>query len=170
MRFVQAWLIFLVLAPVSALWADTQTLIHCAHPSSRFHIYQSASEIVLEIHSPYGTKFTPFYEGNVTATSLAALVGLESRVRALPQVITLKWPSENCHLKESLIECENGLGTLGVKARIYSELRDVKTLSYQFTKYLLHVSFLESTGEGPKRLGLIGDFTSQDCITLPTNY
>ena len=170
MRFIGRWLIFLVLAPVSSLWADTQTLIHCAHPSSRFHIYQVASEVVLEIHSPYGTKFTPFYEGNVTATGLAALVGLEPRVRALPQLITLKWASENCQIKGALIECEAGLGSLGVKARIYSELRDIKTLSYQYTKYLLHVSFLENAGDAPKRLSLIGDFTSQDCITMPMNY
>lgn len=156
-------LFFLTLMALVANASSRKTFVSCAHPSNVFYFYQEDGQYHLEVHSPYGAKFTPFYEGNVAAVTVAQLVEAETRARALPKQVDFTWPEQNCRVSGAFIECEGGESQFGELARFTSELRSIQTLDYQYQKFLLKVSFKEQGTDGVTRAMLVGDFSPSHC-------
>lgn len=156
-------LFFLTIMTFVANANSHKTLVSCAHPSNIFYFYQEAGQYHLEVHSPYGAKFTPFYEGNVAAVTVSQLIEAEARARALPKQVDFTWPEQNCRVSGALIECEGGESQYGELARFTSELRSIQTLDYQYQKFLLKVSFKEQGTDSVTRAMLVGDFSPTHC-------
>lgn len=162
---MKAIILFLFVSFIPSIRAEAKTLVNCAHPSTRFHFYENnESGYTLEIVSPYGAKFTPFYEGSIAAVGVAELAAKEQLVRTFPNLVTFKFEASQCVMKSAMIECEGGSGEFGRLARFYSELRKVQTLSFEYTKFYLHLNFLS---EG-KRLSLVGDYVPENCFVSGT--
>ncbi len=156
-------IIFIFFSSLSCVSWAAEVKVSCAHPSNVFYFYEDAESFNLEVHSPYGAKFTPFYEGNVAAVIVAQLARTEVRVRALPNVAQFKWTKEQCRQNGALISCESGSSSLGDLVRFTTEMRESQTLDYVYKKFILKVSFRESAGDVLERVALIGDFNLTNC-------
>ena len=78
---------------------------------------------------------------NVATVSVAGVKVLESQARALPTLVKMSWTLIQCRIQGGLIECEQGGGEIGKLASFRTQLREVKTIDYQYTKYILSTSF-----------------------------